>query len=168
MSNNMKHKKLFLLSILTISLVMISGYFIIHNYGGGSTRTTYKTLIEAEKDIGKIPIINIPHAYKIDRIEYNDDDFTTPTTSVYYTNNTSNESILFIITSDYAGVKEYENIKTDKACYITWITDHDIKIKGFENSYILKWKKTRTDKTRYLFTNNIKDKDWLISLVEQQ
>ncbi|MBO8172318.1 MAG: hypothetical protein H0Z33_10545 [Bacillaceae bacterium] len=121
------------------------------------THELFHNLDEAESKIGPIRTPDMPEAFKIQKITYDNNGFTSPVTKVYYDNH--GHQIIFMIASSWFDDKPAQKIAGVQISDITWITTG--------NEYVLKWRNSNQESYKYLFTKEEKDKLWLISLAEQ-
>ncbi|WP_409250741.1 hypothetical protein V1502_11245 [Bacillus sp. SCS-153A] len=117
---------------------------------------SFTNLEEAEKEIGELKIPDMPEGFKVTKITHKNDDFTHPVTKVFYKK--GEKEITYMIASSWFDDSPSEEVTSDKIADISWIT--------LKNEYVLKWRKTKQDSYKYLFTTDLSDKGMLISLAE--
>ena len=159
-------KKYIILIVTIVGFAILIGLgsrYILPSTNCGDTPRSiiYDNLKDAEKELGKIKLPKLSYNYKISKIVYENDGFTTPKTIVYF-NNDENKKIIFMITSNYSSV--FVKFQRLSGYDTTWITNHSLKFDGFEDSYIIMWRKSNQENYKYLITNDINDKDWFTKL----
>jgi len=126
---------------------------------------TYYSLEEAEKEVGQIKLPNMPKEYRLNKIQYSNDGFTTPILIVYYQTKTQKE-LIFLSTSNIAGDMDYEIVSSNFISDIKWIVAYD-GFDLFRDRFVLKWKDSNQLGFKYLVTENIEDKHLLIKIAEK-
>ncbi|KGP92393.1 hypothetical protein N780_01845 [Pontibacillus chungwhensis BH030062] len=117
---------------------------------------TFDNKEEAEQKIGEFKTPVMPRGYTINKITYKNDGFTHPITKVFYER--GSHSISFMIASSRFDQDPSKKIKIDGMTDTVWITK--------DKEYILKWRKTNKQSYKYLFTKNIDDKEWFVSVAK--
>lgn len=150
------------LLILSV-IVMGAMYFKVNS----DRYSTFDSISEAEETLGKIKLPDIGEDYKIKTIKYYNDDFTHPRTTIYY-ENPNGKKIIFMIVSDYSSTWiDYKKIQDQFVADMTWIEKHTLEYEAFENTHILQWRKSNKESYKYLVTQDVKDKEWLIRVAKE-
>ncbi|MBM7609780.1 hypothetical protein JOD29_003056 [Lysinibacillus composti] len=111
---------------------------------------------DAEQEIGEFKAPVMPEGYQMKQITYDNDGFTHPVTKVFYEKGSHN--ITFMIASSWFDDRPSKKIENDHIAEMEWISK--------DKEFVLKWRKSNQQSYKYLFTNNKKDKEWLISVAE--
>lgn len=150
--------------LLILSVIVVGAMYFKLN---GDRYSTFHSIGEAEATIGKIKLPDIGEDYKIKTIKYYNDNFTHPRTTIYF-ENSNGKKIIFMIVSDYSNAWiEYKEIQDQFASDMIWIEKHNLEYEAFENTHILQWRKSNNELYKYLVTQDVKDKEWLIRVAKE-
>lgn len=147
-------KKVFLLMILIIVLILSGNKF---GFFGNQSLHKFENLQDAERKIGKIKTPDLPGNFKITKVEYYDDGFTAPSTTVHYIDNNKKEIIFMTCYSAYAHNGQEEIIKNWKS--MSWIKESE--------KYTLRWRSYKEEPYKYLISTDENDKQVFIDIAER-